>query len=60
VIPEKLWGCGSSLRVLDISRNSIHEIPSQIGSLNSIQFNSIAILIGWFGLSNATSCCKQQ
>ncbi|KAI3870627.1 hypothetical protein MKW92_023582 [Papaver armeniacum] len=37
VIPEEVWGCGSLIRVLDISRNSIHEVPAKIGSLSSIQ-----------------------
>ncbi|KAI3908517.1 hypothetical protein MKX01_009319 [Papaver californicum] len=37
VIPEEVWGCGSSIRVLDISKNSIHEVPAKIGSLSSIQ-----------------------
>ncbi|XP_026454054.1 LRR repeats and ubiquitin-like domain-containing protein At2g30105 [Papaver somniferum] len=36
-IPEEVWGCGSSIRVLDISRNSIREVPAKIGSLSSIQ-----------------------
>ncbi|KAI3856832.1 hypothetical protein MKX03_014150 [Papaver bracteatum] len=37
VIPDEVWGCGSSIRVLDISRNSIHEVPAKIASLSSIQ-----------------------
>ncbi|MCL7023370.1 hypothetical protein MKW94_018701 [Papaver nudicaule] len=37
VISEEVWGCGSSISVLDISRNSVNEVPAKIGSLSSIQ-----------------------
>ncbi|CAM8970415.1 unnamed protein product [Rhodiola kirilowii] len=35
-IPEEVWACGSSIRLLDISDNSIRDVPSQIGSLTSL------------------------
>ncbi|XP_058110374.1 LRR repeats and ubiquitin-like domain-containing protein At2g30105 isoform X1 [Magnolia sinica] len=35
VVPEEIWACGE-VRVLDISNNSIQEIPAKIGSLRSI------------------------
>ncbi|KAG9453602.1 hypothetical protein H6P81_006506 [Aristolochia fimbriata] len=37
VIPEEVWICGKSIRVLDISNNSIQELPAKIGSLVSLQ-----------------------
>lgn len=37
VVPEEVWACGPSVRVLDISNNSIREVPAKIGSLSSIQ-----------------------
>ncbi|PIM97663.1 Ubiquitin-like protein [Handroanthus impetiginosus] len=36
-IPEEVWSCGSSARVLDVSHNSLLEVPSTIGCLSSIQ-----------------------
>uniref|UniRef100_A0A2P2KB91 LRR repeats and ubiquitin-like domain-containing protein At2g30105 n=2 Tax=Rhizophora mucronata TaxID=61149 RepID=A0A2P2KB91_RHIMU len=36
-IPDEVWACGSSTRVLDISNNSIQELPGQIGYLGSLQ-----------------------
>lgn len=36
-IPDDVWTCGDSARVLDLSRNSLHEVPSRIGCLTSIQ-----------------------
>ncbi|GAB2274263.1 hypothetical protein Dimus_009028 [Dionaea muscipula] len=36
-IPDQLWDCGSSARVLDLSNNHISHIPSKIGSLTLIQ-----------------------
>ncbi|KAI3986846.1 hypothetical protein MKX01_014547 [Papaver californicum] len=45
VIPEEVWGCGSSIRVLDIGRNSIHEVPAKIGSLSSIQVDLASNLL---------------
>lgn len=37
VVPEEVWECGPSVRVLDISNNSIQEVPAKIGLLSSIQ-----------------------
>ncbi|KAJ8647632.1 hypothetical protein MRB53_000655 [Persea americana] len=37
VVPEEVWDCGPSVRVLDISNNSIQEVPAKIGLLSSIQ-----------------------
>ncbi|OVA02773.1 Ubiquitin domain [Macleaya cordata] len=61
VIPEEVWSCGSSVRVLDISRNSIHEVPARIGSLSSMQklfLNSNGMLdesISWEGVMSLKS-----
>ncbi|KAK4764506.1 hypothetical protein SAY87_013944 [Trapa incisa] len=36
-IPDEVWACGTSTRTLDISSNSVQDIPSRIGSLTSVQ-----------------------
>ncbi|KAI4373377.1 hypothetical protein MLD38_011508 [Melastoma candidum] len=36
-IPEEVWACGSSARILDISSNFIESMPQQISSLTSLQ-----------------------
>lgn len=36
-IPEEAWALGSLIRVLDASRNSLHEVPASIGLLTSIK-----------------------
>ncbi|KAL8548947.1 hypothetical protein ACS0TY_008003 [Phlomoides rotata] len=36
-IPEEAWTLGSLIRVLDASRNSLHEVPASIGLLSSTQ-----------------------
>ncbi|XP_012078954.1 LRR repeats and ubiquitin-like domain-containing protein At2g30105 isoform X2 [Jatropha curcas] len=36
-IPDEVWVCGPSTRVLDISKNFIKDIPTKIGSLSSMQ-----------------------
>ncbi|XP_075515544.1 LRR repeats and ubiquitin-like domain-containing protein At2g30105 [Primulina tabacum] len=36
-IPEEVWTCKPSARVLDLSNNSLHEVPIAIGCLNSLQ-----------------------
>jgi len=36
-ISDDVWTCGDSARVLDVSRNFLHEVPSRIGCLTSIQ-----------------------
>ncbi|KAG9151196.1 hypothetical protein Leryth_002766 [Lithospermum erythrorhizon] len=35
--PDEVWACGSSARVLDISGNSLKEVPAKLGSLNILQ-----------------------
>lgn len=53
-IPDEVWACGTSTRTLDISNNSIQEIPLRIGSLTSMQaskslcfcFFSFSLLLG--------------
>ncbi|GAA0165981.1 scaffold/adaptor protein [Lithospermum erythrorhizon] len=35
--PDEVWACGSSARVLDISGNSLKEVPDKLGSLNILQ-----------------------
>ncbi|CAI0399928.1 unnamed protein product [Linum tenue] len=37
VMPDDIWGCGTSARALDISNNSIQEIPSKLGCLSCLQ-----------------------
>ncbi|GKV08407.1 hypothetical protein SLEP1_g20039 [Rubroshorea leprosula] len=36
-IPDEVWACGSSARLLDISKNTIQDVPTKIGCLTSIQ-----------------------
>ncbi|KAG4155930.1 hypothetical protein ERO13_D03G141400v2 [Gossypium hirsutum] len=36
-IPNEVWDCGSSARVLDVNNNSIQDVPNKISCLNSIQ-----------------------
>ncbi|XVF20354.1 hypothetical protein REPUB_Repub11eG0191000 [Reevesia pubescens] len=36
-IPDEVWDCGSSARVLDVNNNSILDVPNKITCLNSIQ-----------------------
>lgn len=36
-IPDEVWACGPSTRVVDISNNSIQDVPARIGDLSSIQ-----------------------
>ncbi|WVZ59161.1 hypothetical protein U9M48_009353 [Paspalum notatum var. saurae] len=35
-VPEEVWDCGLSIRILDISNNSIKEIPHKISALKSL------------------------
>ncbi|KAL0537337.1 hypothetical protein IC582_026315 [Cucumis melo] len=37
VIPNEVWSCETSARVLDLSNNSINRVPSQVGSLRKLQ-----------------------
>ncbi|CAI0399929.1 unnamed protein product [Linum tenue] len=41
VMPDDIWGCGTSARALDISNNSIQEIPSKLGCLSCLQVNKL-------------------
>ncbi|KAK3020099.1 hypothetical protein RJ639_003723 [Escallonia herrerae] len=36
-IPQEVWTCGASARVLDLSHNSIQHVPAAVGSLSSLQ-----------------------
>ncbi|KAM3691506.1 hypothetical protein ACJW31_08G020500 [Castanea mollissima] len=36
-IPDEVWACGPSARVLDLSNNSVQDVPAQVGCLSSIQ-----------------------
>ncbi|KAL5709935.1 Plant intracellular Ras-group-related LRR protein 8 [Ranunculus cassubicifolius] len=37
VIPDEVLACGSSVRLLDLSKNYIQEVPAKISGLSSIQ-----------------------
>uniref|UniRef100_A0A0E0M8A4 Disease resistance R13L4/SHOC-2-like LRR domain-containing protein n=1 Tax=Oryza punctata TaxID=4537 RepID=A0A0E0M8A4_ORYPU len=56
-LPEEVWGCGSSIRVLDVSNNYIKAIPQEIATLKSLRkliltANDIADgNISWEGLT---------
>ncbi|KAL3530923.1 hypothetical protein ACH5RR_010245 [Cinchona calisaya] len=60
-IPEEVWICGPSARLLDLSHNSIEEVPDGIGCLSSIQklllnANNISDRsISWEGLASLKS-----
>lgn len=45
VIPQEVWNCGSSVRFLDLSCNSIQDIPEAIGGLSSLQVRVSYLLI---------------
>ncbi|KAL2508091.1 Leucine-rich repeat [Forsythia ovata] len=56
-IPDEVWTCGPSARVLDLSHNSIQDVPAAIGCLSSIQkllLNANSLLdksISWEGIT---------
>ncbi|TVU30498.1 hypothetical protein EJB05_22125, partial [Eragrostis curvula] len=56
-VPEEVWDCGPSVRILDVSNNGIKEIPHKIAALKSLTkllltANDIADEnITWEGLS---------
>ncbi|KAA8528387.1 hypothetical protein F0562_035742 [Nyssa sinensis] len=43
VVPKEVWTCGSSARVLDLSHNSIQDVPAAIGSLCSMQVKDLFV-----------------
>ncbi|KAI3410793.1 Ubiquitin-like domain-containing protein [Psidium guajava] len=57
-IPDEVWACGPSTRILDISNNSIECVPLRIGCLTSMQklfMNANGLSdqsINWEGLSS--------
>ncbi|XP_017982612.1 PREDICTED: LRR repeats and ubiquitin-like domain-containing protein At2g30105 [Theobroma cacao] len=57
-IPDEVWACGSSARVLDVNNNCIQDVPEKISCLNSIQkllLNANGIsdeAIHWEGLTS--------
>ncbi|XP_077216327.1 LRR/ubiquitin-like domain protein [Tasmannia lanceolata] len=61
VIPEEVWACGPSVRVLDISNNSIQQVPAKLGSLRSMNklfLNANNLLdesMGWDGITSLKS-----
>lgn len=61
VVPEEVWECGPSVRVLDVSNNFIQEIPIKIStlkSLNKLFLNANNLLdgsISWEALSSLKS-----
>ncbi|KAE9460988.1 hypothetical protein C3L33_07115, partial [Rhododendron williamsianum] len=60
-IPDEVWNCGPSARVLDLSHNSVEDVPAKIGCLSSIQkllLNANEIRdnsISWEGLTSLKS-----
>lgn len=60
-IPNEVWTCGPSARVLDLSHNFIEDVPASISCLTSVQklfLNSNNISdesINWEGLSSLRS-----
>lgn len=60
-IPDEVWDCGSSARVLDLGNNHICNVPIKIGCLTSIQkliLNSNKLSddsISWQGLTELKS-----
>ncbi|XP_062173024.1 LRR repeats and ubiquitin-like domain-containing protein At2g30105 isoform X2 [Alnus glutinosa] len=57
-IPDEVWSCGPSARVLDLSNNSVRDVPAHVGRLSSIQkllLNANAIMdesINWEALTS--------
>ncbi|CAL5386365.1 unnamed protein product [Camellia sinensis] len=60
-IPDEVWTCGPSARVLDLSHNSIKDMPAAIGSLRALQkllLNANELLvesISWEGVTSLKS-----
>ncbi|KAI8523533.1 hypothetical protein RHMOL_Rhmol13G0081500 [Rhododendron molle] len=60
-IPDEVWNCGPSARLLDLSHNSVEDVPAKIGCLSSIQkllLNANEIRdnsISWEGLTSLKS-----
>ncbi|PKA56190.1 LRR repeats and ubiquitin-like domain-containing protein [Apostasia shenzhenica] len=61
VVPDEVWNCGTSIRVLDLSSNWIQGLPSRIDclkSLNKLYLNANDLSeerISWDGLSRLKS-----
>ncbi|CAL9751840.1 unnamed protein product [Musa acuminata subsp. burmannicoides] len=57
-MPEEVWSCGHSVRVLDVSNNLIRDVPTKVGDLkllNKLLLNANNITdesISWEGLSS--------
>jgi hypothetical protein len=41
-VPEEVWDCGPSVRILDVSNNCIKEIPHKIAALKSISVSTLS------------------
>uniref|UniRef100_A0A804J1V3 Ubiquitin-like domain-containing protein n=1 Tax=Musa acuminata subsp. malaccensis TaxID=214687 RepID=A0A804J1V3_MUSAM len=60
-MPEEVWSCGHSVRVLDVSNNLIRDVPTKVGDLkllNKLLLNANNITdesISWEGLSSLKS-----
>ncbi|MFS8002638.1 putative Ubiquitin-like domain, leucine-rich repeat domain superfamily [Helianthus anomalus] len=61
LIPQDVWNCGSSVRFLDLSSNSIEDVPEAVAALTSLQklfLNANCITdesLSWKGLSSLKS-----
>ncbi|KAK6935691.1 Leucine-rich repeat [Dillenia turbinata] len=60
-MPDEVWDCGASARVLDVSNNKISSVPENIGFLTSLQKLSLSAnylcdgCISWEGLASLKS-----
>lgn len=44
-VPDEVWICGTSARVLDLNNNYIRDVPVKIGSLSSMQVSYTALCL---------------
>lgn len=47
IIPQEVWNCGASARILDLSHNSILEVPCTIIHLTSLQVGRALLSSTW-------------
>ncbi|CAN1201129.1 LRR repeats and ubiquitin-like domain-containing protein At2g30105 [Linum perenne] len=52
MLPDEIWDCGSSARVLDASNNSLQELPSKLQCLASLK----KIIMNGNGISDQSIC----
>ncbi|CAN0902152.1 LRR repeats and ubiquitin-like domain-containing protein At2g30105 [Linum grandiflorum] len=52
VLPDEIWDCGSSARVLDVSNNSLQELPCKLECLTNLK----KVMMNGNGISDGSIC----